>query len=169
MFETNTGFTLSGETKDDRTFEMTGERRGPDEEAIDAFVLTFRYFIQDNEKSSFRNLAKYYENDQINAELKNEFSRIRKEINGFLDKSGGIAIHFNNERLTKRKIMDIFIYGGLSHSSDETKKNMYDMWMAMPPLKPMIENEFVYTLSTILKGISAIKEINQETLKELMN
>ncbi len=36
------------------------ERNGPNEEAIDAFVLTFRFFIQNNEKISFRNLAELY-------------------------------------------------------------------------------------------------------------
>jgi hypothetical protein len=30
-------------------------RRGPEEEAIDAFVLTFRYFVQDNEPTSLAN------------------------------------------------------------------------------------------------------------------
>jgi hypothetical protein len=50
MFETKTGVSLSGEAKEDGTFEINSERSGPDEEAVDAFVLTFRFFIQDNEK-----------------------------------------------------------------------------------------------------------------------
>ena len=40
----------------------------PDQHAIDEFVLTFRFFLQDNERSSFRNMAKTYSNLHISAE-----------------------------------------------------------------------------------------------------
>ncbi|MBI5195112.1 MAG: hypothetical protein HZA10_02185 [Nitrospirae bacterium] len=169
MFKAKTGVSFSGKTNDDGTVEFTSSRRGPDEEAIDAFVLTFRFFIQDNEKSSFRNLAKYYENSKIDSSLKNDFNNIRKEINDFLDKSATIVFKFNNEQLTRRKIMETFLYGELSHSNDINKKRMYDVWMHMPPFTHMIENEFVYTLAIILKGIEIIKEINKKALEQIMN
>ena len=51
-----TGVTLSWKEGD----PVTIERSGPDDEAIDAFVLTLRFFIQDNESTSLRNLANLY-------------------------------------------------------------------------------------------------------------
>src|SRR4051812_44639494 len=49
------GFTLN---YDPDTGSMT-TRKGPDGESIDAYVLTFRFFIQDNEQSSIRNMTKH--------------------------------------------------------------------------------------------------------------
>jgi hypothetical protein len=167
MFNTNTGTSFSAKRKDDGQVEITSERRGPNEESIDAFVFTFRYFIQDNEKSSFRNLARYYENDKISSELRNKFNDIRKQINDFLDSSSSVVLQVNEEQLTKRKILDIFIYGGLSHSNDQNKKKTYDMWIKMQIFNDMVKNEFVYTLSSILKGINIMKEINKEALKQI--
>ena len=34
---------------------------GPDEEAIDAFLFTFRFFVQNNEPTSFANLEKLFQ------------------------------------------------------------------------------------------------------------
>ena len=37
---------------------VESHRQGPDEESTDAFVLTMRFFVQDNESISLRNMAK---------------------------------------------------------------------------------------------------------------
>lgn len=167
VFETNTGVTISGKLTDEGNWQVTSSRKGPNEEAIDAFVLTFRYFIQDNEKSSLRNLSKYYEIAPIDAEYKKQFKKIRKEINDFLDKPADILFKFNNQKLTRRKILDTFIYGGLSHSNDKGKKALYDSWMQIPPFKVFIENEFVYILSVIFRGIKIIRVSNTSTIGKI--
>jgi hypothetical protein len=49
-------------------------RRGPNQENIDAFVLTLRFFLQDNERSSFRNLsAKIYSSPLVLDEHRRQF------------------------------------------------------------------------------------------------
>lgn len=45
-------------------------RTGPSKDEIKAFVLDLRYFIQDNEKISFRNLKKLYSNSLLAENLK---------------------------------------------------------------------------------------------------
>lgn len=167
MCSTQTGVTISGKTVGDGKFEISQERRGPDEEPIDAFLLTFRFFIQDNEKSSFRNLHRYYQTASIESSFKNKFTKIRKRINDFLDDKSDMPIEFNGEILTRRKIMDTFIYGGLGHSNDLKKKKLYDDWMNIPPMRVFIENEFVYILVQILKEINLTKELNQQILSQI--
>src|SRR5215210_6282970 len=49
------GFTLNY----DRDTGTTTTRQGPDGELIDAYVLTLRFFIQDNEPTSIRNMTKH--------------------------------------------------------------------------------------------------------------
>jgi hypothetical protein len=166
VFETNTGVTISGNLTDEGNWQVTSSRKDPNEEAIDAFVLTFRYFIQDNERSSLRNLSKHYETAPIDEESKKQFKKIRKEINDFLDKPGDILFKFNNQKLTRRKILDTFIYGGLSHSNDKGEKALYDSWM-QTPFKLFIENEFVYILSVIFGGIKIIRALNTSTIDKI--
>lgn len=166
MFETNTGITLSWKARADGLYDELHERRGPEEEAIDAFVLTFRYFIQDNEVTSFRKMAEHYANAPIDSALKDEFNEIRKQINELLDSQPDFQIEHDGKTYSRREIMDIFMYGGLSHANP-SKKQIYDEWMAIPPFKPITENEFVYTISAILKAIEWIKELNIRVLKAL--
>jgi hypothetical protein len=49
--------TISGHRQDNGSFEISSELRGPPPEAVEAFVLTFRFFVQDNETTSLRNIA----------------------------------------------------------------------------------------------------------------
>jgi hypothetical protein len=49
------------------------QRTGPHDESVDAFLLTFRFFIQDNESSSFRNMAQLYEQFPIAEERKEKW------------------------------------------------------------------------------------------------
>ena len=142
------------------------KRKGPDEESIDAFVLTFRFFIQNNEKSSFGNLEEIYENLPIPQEKKDLFRSARKQVNEFLDSDSIVQFKINNKSLSRRHILDIFIYGGLSHAN-ERKKKEYDMWMSNSVLKPLIENEFVYILGKLLRYILDVKSLNDEVIKEL--
>jgi hypothetical protein len=159
------GFSIGFENLGNGNYQITQERTGPLEEAIDAFVLTFRFFIQNNETTSFYNLSKLYENAPVNDMLKKQFKIVRKNINKYLDSNSDIPITINDELLTHRKIMETMIFGGLSHANPEKKKN-YDFWMATP-LKTIVINDFVFALGTVYKAILAIKEINLKALKEL--
>ncbi len=140
------------------------ERKGPDEEAIDAFILTFRFFIQDNEKTSFRNLDKIYNELSIPQLQKDLFSNARKELNTYLDSPS--LFNINNETLSNRHILEVFIYGGLSHAS-EIKKKIFDFWMSNPFLSAHLQNEFVFILANVLNVIMYIQNLNIAVIKEL--
>jgi hypothetical protein len=166
MFETQTGVTLSWKAKEDGSYSEMHERRGPEEEAIDAFVLTFRYFIQDNEESSFRKMAGHYENLPLDISFKNQYDAMRAEVNTFLDSQPEFRLEHNSKGYSRREIMEVFIYGGLSHASP-AKKAVYDVWMQSPLMRPLTENEFVYTIAAVFKAIEWTRELNASVLKEL--
>ena len=73
IFKYNSGVSIKISKRDDGLYDLIQERRGPLEEAIDAFVLTIRFFIQDNEPISFRRLAEIYDMAPIEKKLKEEF------------------------------------------------------------------------------------------------
>lgn len=140
------------------------ERTGPEEEAIDAFVLTFRFFIQDNEQSSFHQMANHYADAPLDQALKVEFAKAREQINGFLDSA--THINYNHEVLTCRRIMDVFMYGGFSHANED-KRRLYKTWMNDPYISQLIVHIFVSTLAYIHNGIAYIKGINERALQHL--
>lgn len=65
---------------------------GPDEESREAMLLTLRFFVQDNEQSSFRNIAEAYNALPVDPSLSGEFHNIRKQVNEFLDSKTWIRV-----------------------------------------------------------------------------
>ena len=156
IFGEKSGFRFSAKKDGPVVFQ----RYGPESESIDAFVLTYRFFIQDNEKISFHNMSKIYDESGMTQDKINAFKNIRENINNFL----------NSNSITKtdtyRKIQDIFIYGGLSHAN-ETKKRIFDSWKRNQLIFKILENEFVFVLATILNAIQVIARLNRSVLKEI--
>lgn len=161
----DSGVSISFENLNTDAPAVSQERRGPDEDAIDAFVLTFRFFIQDNEHSSFRNMEKHYLAAPIDPSLQAEFVKLRKEVNDYLDSK--VNINYNNEDLTRRRIMDVFVYGGLSHGSDEAKRRLHKKWISDPIMSGWIENEFLITMRNIHNAIALMKTLNEKALQHL--
>lgn len=94
----------------------------PDQHAIDEFVLTLRFFIQDNEKSSFRQISQVYRELSLSPELKKNFLDCRKALNNYLDQKTNMTIHAMNP--SRRELLNIFIYGDLAHAILKRKPSM---------------------------------------------
>lgn len=139
-------------------------RRGPVGESIDAFVLTFRFFIQDNEKTSLKNIQKIYDNFSISQVKKDKFKEARDVLNEYLDSKTNISI--NKVPVIRRRLMEVVIYGGLAHAN-EKKKKIFDTWLHEPMIGEMLWNEFVVTLAEILNILLFIKNLNEEIITEI--
>lgn len=161
----DSGVSISFDRVEEGKFQVQQERRGPDEEATDAFVLTFRFFVQNNEQSSFHNMEKHYLNAPVDPALQQKFVELRKQVNDYLDEY--ININYNGEPLTRRRVMDVFLYGGLSHGMDEEKRRLYLTWMQDPIMSGVIENEFMLILRAYFIAITMIRDMNKEALRHL--
>ena len=139
----------------------------PNQDAIEAFILTFRYFIQNNEQCSFGNLSKTYERQFVPEEIRKEYLRVRKQLNDYLDApSSSIKIETDGETPTRRRILDIFIYGGLAHANPK-KKEIFDKWMRNPIMGPLLKFCFVSILIKVLEVIRYVVGLNEKLLKKL--
>jgi len=144
-------------------------RQGPGGESVEAFVLTFRYFVQDQEVS-FRRMARMYAKlsaaGVISRPLADRFNKLRDNVNLFLDQE--ISIQYNEEKLTRRRVFEVFMWGGLAHAN-EAKKALHDEWRQgpFPFFYLMLENEFVRTLAILLGAIFRMRSLNQEAFEEL--
>jgi hypothetical protein len=159
----NAGFSLSGKLLENGKFEINTEVRGPSDEAIKAFVLTFRFFIQDNETISLRNIAKLYEESNIDSTQKDYLDAARDAINKMLDTPNFINLTYNGKTPTNREVMEVFIYGGLAHATPE-KYQLYKEWMSFPPVAAALQTCFTMILGRILQILVNIEEINKMTI-----
>ena len=136
----------------------------PRQDAVDAFVLTLRFFIQNNESTSLQNMEKLYNEITISPTTKMEFNSVKDKLNSELSKDSGI--HLQGKSLTLGDIFETFIYGGLAHANPKLKKT-FDSWMQMREIRVYITATFNSVLMYFLACIARIKAINLITLKEI--
>jgi len=79
----------------------------PDLENIENYVLNLRFFIQDNEPISLRNLSKLYETHCPDQKIKEKFIELRKLFNSELDRTW--PFRFNKKTLLYRDIFMVHI------------------------------------------------------------
>jgi len=130
----------------------------PSEDEIKSFILTLRFFIQDNEACSIRNLKKHYNNLDISQNLVEKFNQTREKLNEYLDSHSG----FNGN--TYRDIFDAYIYGQYAHSD---KREKVLSWATDTFSKGFSRFHFISVLHDITKILIIIDGINQRALKEL--
>lgn len=165
---TFTEIMFNQKTKVEMTYEagkgFEVSREGPDSENIDAIALTLRFFMQDKEPCSLRNLSKIYERLPISQALKEKFSQGRASLNTYLDSQSLIKFIFNFKSLTNREILNTFMYGGLAHSRH---KKRYDEWMRSP-IAPVYTNEFCTIVAEMVRIINYyIAKFNQLVIEEI--
>lgn len=111
------------------TFEMKGtiysELQEFDQDEINAFVLDYRQFTQDNDPISIGNLAKIYRNAWVPEGPRKRFEEARAKLNRHRDRPTVIA--FREQLLSIRVLVDTVVYGGLAHANPE-KSAVFESW-----------------------------------------
>jgi hypothetical protein len=158
------GFTLNY----DRDTGSTTTRKGPDGETIDAYVLTLRFFIQDNEPTSIRNMTKHidslYAKRLISDEQRASWGEKRDALNAFLDSETFLRV--NGEPLTNRTILEVVVWGGYAHAN-ESKKNQFDSWQMIDSLFQLAMNEFINVTGRINYWLHAVRRLVGEMVVEV--
>jgi hypothetical protein len=121
---------ITFEKTGDTTFNIIGRidswLEDLNQDEIDAFVLTFRLFTQDNDRISLHRLSKIYASDWMAGGNAREcFEDARKDFNDYLDSAA--TIMFGPSPISIRSIADIVIYGGLAHTNAE-KSEIFENW-----------------------------------------
>ncbi|BCN93336.1 hypothetical protein THMIRHAM_11210 [Thiomicrorhabdus immobilis] len=138
--------------------------KGPNQEHIDAYLLTFRFFIQNNEFISFNQMSFSFREKINDNELLNKFEEARSALNGFLDRKSNINI---NRSLTHREIMETFIYGNLSHANK--RRVEYDSWMQDELIRELMRNEFRTIIGKVLIVIKRVDTLCLEAIAKYDN
>jgi ribosomal L30p/L7e-like protein len=75
-----------------------------DQDEIDAFVLNYRVFTQDNDQLSIRSLSRIYESTWMPAEARQNFEEARAQLNEYFNSKAtvGVRRHKNQHRRSRR-------------------------------------------------------------------
>ena len=138
---------------------------GPDAEQIDAFVLTMRLFMQDNDNVSIRKIESLVKSLPVSSKLKDSFEKNRLNLNVRLDAPCWISI--NQDHPSNRVVLQTILYGDLSHVNWRSRKR-YLSWIEEPMGKEFVEYEFIGILLDFLRTLSAMAEISRRVIGELM-
>jgi hypothetical protein len=137
---------------------------GPKEESFDSVVLTLRFFLQNNEPTSLFNMANLYQKLGVGEATVNEFLQLRQQINNYLDSPSNLAIAAER-RMTHREIMDMFLYGDLSHANKKHEATFKAV--SQTSFFPIFQEDFVGTLCCLIRGLREIRDVNRKAIAEL--
>ena len=147
----------------DREAGWASSFTGPEDESIEASVLTIRQFMQNNDPISIRNVMEAYVAAAAPQDTTDEFQKVRGWINEYLDRESNISIS-EGSRLTNRDILEMFIYGGLGHSS-EPHYSRYQGLMGSP-CAHLVKVIFVDVLTKFMAGLKMLATVNKRILGE---
>lgn len=131
----------------------------PDELYIDSLLLSLRFFIQDNEPISIRNLNSLYSKSDIDNSFKLRFDESRKWLLLYLD--GKCVVEENGVILTRREVFERFVYGEHAHS---TKEKQYDELKKNNKYFSINKYDFNEVLLMYIKVIKEIVLLNKEVI-----
>ncbi|MFA5197796.1 MAG: hypothetical protein WC437_05260 [Patescibacteria group bacterium] len=137
----------------------------PPKESIKSFVLTYRFFIQDNEKTSLRNINRIINNLPIDDLKKIKFSRSRDYFNNFLDSKYKFRIVGYGD-ITHREIQKVFIYGNLAHENVHYCE-IYKKWTKDELVRDFMWINFCAVLHVVGQILSYMEGLCKDMRKDL--
>lgn len=153
-------------------FPVIGDKKGtrtfPTIESVRAFVLLFRFFIQDNEATSIKNIAENYDKLPLMPHTKERFKFYRHYLNEFLTSVPSIRVVGERRlgKLNNWEILRIFIYGKLAHQN-KAQYRRYQILENDVHLGDMYWFNFYSALKVCLYYIVQIAEVNKTAITEL--
>jgi hypothetical protein len=139
----------------------------PNDESLKSFVLTLRLFLQNNDQISINNINEIYKKLPKNFQKEKEsFSRARAKINHILDSN--INFIDNNNIMTYRDVLNIFIYGHLAHLKND-KRKIYKDWISRKNIGVLdiYKTNFHCISNNLIRCILHMQKINAEAIKKI--
>jgi hypothetical protein len=138
---------------------------GPEHEAMKAFLLTFRLFLQDRDELSFRKIDERYAEMPVEGGLKMEVAGVRRHVNTYLDQRSPFVIR--GEQITRRQLLNVWLNGELAHVNPD-KRAILDRWGVAEDLRPLYQFEFEVIVTQLTQAVFWIRQVNLCAIAELM-
>jgi hypothetical protein len=103
---------------------LVAHRSGPEHEAVKAFLLTLRFFCQNNEPTSLCNMEERISGLSIDAQVKQNFRKSRENFNSSLDGPPSVLFPAGSGADTRRDIFWSFLYGVFAHANPKYRSQV---------------------------------------------
>lgn len=143
------------------------EKRGSTREATLALASQLRLFFQERDKISLSQMSELYERLPVPAEDAAAVKSSIDSLNAYLDEPmSGIALVFNEERLTNRRFFELMMYGDLVHVNPD-KQQEFEKFIKRSGFSPVYETLFEEMVATLLNVIWSFTETNNRAISAL--
>jgi hypothetical protein len=154
---------ISNQFKWSQESGFLSERTGPKHDAVKAFLLTLRFFRQNNEPTSLCKMEDRVDGLNIDAELKERFRTSKHKFNSFLDKPPSVSFPAGSGAGTRRQIFEAFLYGIFAHANPKHRRRV-KAWEGQPYFDD-IRAQFDLVLLEFLKAIAGMANVCRECLE----
>lgn len=138
-------------------------KRGADEDATAAFVLTLRFFLQPRDRIQLEQIEQLYRDVPVPDEDCQWVTENLGVLNAFLDRATEFAI--DGQAITNRMVLDTFVYGDHAHANDD-KRVEYQKWRS-GPVNLILESRFECVLGHVLRFIFGLEQMNKTAISNL--
>ena len=141
-------------------FEANGpaeDAQMPEIEHLEAYVLNLRFFIQDREPTSLKNMSALYRAQCNKPELLEQFEEVRDAMNDALDRE--MWFRFNDQPMTYRMLFFGMIYTRFAHAN-KTDYVTLDQMTAHGFGREMAMHEFLKCVCVVHAALVIINKLN---------
>jgi hypothetical protein len=137
----------------------------PDVKEQDAFLLTFRMFVQKNESISFPNIHGLLRDKGLSTELQEGIKSARQAYFNYLNGHSDYTVKLFDGHPTRMQMLETVLYGGLAHGNDLETVERFKNWSRDDIRANLLIQEFTAILLQILVFINHIAELSEKELE----
>lgn len=136
----------------------------PNVKEQDAFLLTFRMFIQKNESISFPNIHGLLRDKDLSNELREGIKSARQAYFNYLNSHSDYTVELFEGRPTRMLMLETVLYGGLAHGNDLETIKRFKNWSRDDIRASLLTQEFTAILLQVLVFINHVAELSEKEL-----
>ena len=146
--------------------DLTTTRIGADEESTESYILTLRLFLQEKDGIGITQVLGLYEHLNVPDAVKAWAKSFQIDYEAVLDSTGEFHLTLQEELLTNRRILVVFIYGGFAHVNAD-KRPTFELWRSLPNFG-IVESKFELIVHQIGEYLMVIRDNNKEAIRRLL-
>jgi len=131
-----------------------------DQDEINAFVLDYRQYTQNNDAISIGSISRIYSQPWMHPGARQNFEEIRRRTNRMFD--AGSHLLFGDYHMPVRELVEIVVYGGLAHSNPE-KANIFEDW-ENSGMMGYVWAPFFAAMRDLMRYLKQIRTLNEQVL-----
>lgn len=160
----NCGVEISFERQASPNWSIDVRAQRVDDEAVESLALTIRFFVQDNEPCSIRNLSKIY-GSRILLPLSERFLQLRDYLQAHLEMEAQPQPRegFEGRTMINNDIFQVFLYGGLAHANP-VKRRHYLAWRSSEIAWACYSHTFQMVLNILVNTVKEIAVLNKQAI-----